>query len=385
MTPLNITEFPNELILRILYELYATKTSILHFISTCKTLYRDFEFLLYIVSPTKLVEGYSDKSKDIRSAKFIERLLRDDGAKIMNKLVLLDAAFVSRYQRTAVLDAGLERLVVRNMIERQDVFQKLKILNLRMNSLPIFHKLMNSLPKTLVSLTVTLDRISNRDFKGSYSALKNSLLPCPRSLIEDTVTKLECFTLSFHNSIPVTTRTIHPVLGHYPDTNLTQSEETRNLQNSNSRLIKTYHAIQDQITKSNRCKLLIGCQLNEFLHLNKNSLKKVEMLGIDLNLVFQSKLPVPCFSKLRLFSFDNTSRASMHCWLSRLQRENQSPTFDDRLPILILFDSMAERLYQKSFGKLKTLDSVPEMSLWTFSDEYRSYYAMLNIERGILY
>lgn len=379
----HITLLPNEIIFRILYELYSSKSPITPFITTCKIFYNDFEYLLYVIRPFKLVENHYYKALDTRSASIIQRLSREDGFRILRRLPALDVEFITRPRKQIENCCYLEKLMITNMVEKQ-ILQKLKVLNLTLNSLIFFTQLLQNLPVNLVVLKVVFDKIKSKDFNASYSRLKAfSNLKTTHS--PPALNTLEYFIIRFHNSSPVTNHSVHPELATYSDRRRhTHSEEQRNYKNVNSRVIRAYHSFKDRHKKSNRTKLLFGTQINRLIFQNCLTLKKIEILGIDLDLIFQEKLTTPKFSSLRLFSFDNTSRVNMGSWLDRLQRENGDiPWFLNKAPLLVLFDSMGECLYFKPFLKIRELESVPELSIWSCSEEYRSTYAFINISRSI--
>ncbi|KAH3677224.1 hypothetical protein WICMUC_001805 [Wickerhamomyces mucosus] len=385
----SIIELPTEIILKILFHIYSSKSPISPFIQSCKVFYSSFEYLIYAIKPIS-IEEITDDYGDIKpnslkcqnpqySEQILKRLLNPDSDILINHIHSLNIKSFRSIKLYNVMNK-CDQLLVKNLLLKKN-FTKLTMMKLSINSIFQLFKLLPNLPQNLKMINIKLVKIMN-----NYSFRKidiTNLLNYNYTI--NKLPHLNYFEINTQYS-DISINHINPLLGHYSSLSRVH-EEIKYSQNLNSTFVKFYHSLQEKFSNRNRIKRLIGKLVYDFIKINHSKIYKFECIGLDLSLVFNNKydqFPLK-FPELRLMFFDNTSRTNMNKWITEFQKLNCSQTFNDQFPLLLLFDKAGGRLYFKSCNKIRSFNSQAEITLWEFSDQYRTLYAAFNMERQLCF
>lgn len=374
---LTLLDLPPEVFRRIIYHLHCSGQSLIPLITSCKQFYDTWAYLIYM---TKVVQ--IDDDTRFRSGRGSSSSL-----KAFNTL---------NYLKNHKIDVAAH-ITVLNFKTRTSFFQ--------LDKLPKISKtFFDFLPSMIRLVVLTIDSNEPRTLFQSFCHLPKNLEVFmlrinltkhqisrinPKLFIEthfnklSRVKKLEYIEVE-STQYELSYKKIHPEFGSFNWNSLMDE----NLSFGNFFNTKMAHLI-DTINL-NRNKFLIKERIGElifnFLQKNRFRFIKIEILNIDLRLIFdQNNFRMPfTFDRLRMLVFDNTSRIFLQDWLSYFQQANQVPGPRGYYPLLVCLDRLGERLYYQH-TRLADLENLLNIETWLHSNLIRAQYAVLNQQRGIKY
>lgn len=370
-------DLPSEILKIIIYHLYRSKSSIIPLIVCCKYFYKKFSYLIYI---TKIVHIRDDQraffgsSQATCTLRFLDKNQSNVAAVIPILSVKTRASYFA--SKNLSLNNALLFKILPSM-------SNLVVLTLDADEpRTLFQSFLHFPPKIQVLkifINFTKRQISHIDPKIFP---KDDLRSFSR--LEDLqYFEVEC------RKYKLVTRHIYPALGSFitnPDL-----EERRSFEQFfRSKASHLYDRIKLESIRP-KVKDLIGRTIFNFLQKNRFNLIKMEFMGIDLSLIFNTnnyRRPFT-FDNLRMLFFDNNSRLFMTKWLPMFHQANQTPT-RGLYPLLVFYDRLGQRLYYKDTRMTAVegdnpLEEIADLSTWRYSDKIASAYNILNRKRAISY
>lgn len=371
---ITLLDLPAEVFKRIIYFVHCSGHSIIPIITSCKQFYNIWAYLIYM---TKVVQINDD-------TRFRSNGSSSSSSKAVNTL---------NYLKNHKMDVAAH-ITVLNLRTRTSIFRSDK---LPVNS-EIFFDVLPSMQRLIV---LTIDANEPRTLFQSFChlpknlqvfKLKINLTEHQISKINIKIFKTDITNLSKSKKLEyieivstlydLSYKRIHPEFGTF-DTNNAALEGFifgDFFNTKMARIIDLIHKKSNKILVKDK----IGEVIYNFLQKNRSKLIKIELLAIDLRLIFnidERRIPFT-FDQLRMFVFDNTSRVFLQHWLSYFQQANQVPCYRGMYPLLVCLDRLGERIYFQH-TRLSDFPALLHIERWEHSNQMRAKYAFLNQERAI--
>lgn len=372
----HLLNLPRELICKIIHITYDSNISIAPLVLSCKELYYAYRHLLYLTR-VAYVEEYVHLAKGSRKKKPNTGLL--DVLETTPELMSDIYVFNVHLNLSTLFINHQNNRVVKFIPKHLSGFKRLLVLNISLNSAPLLLRVFTSLPQSLKVLVVRLEvtRLQLSLTRLKHVKKVHFVSHCPN---------LKYFEIISHNC-ELTFGHLHPELSKFKYSSEIPEEITFQ-DNSNRPNMKFLQNINHK-TREFKVKSQISSIFYKFLCMNNTSLLKIEIVGIDMNLIFNKEFlnqsPSLVFPELRLLSFDSTSRVNLNKWLREFQLCNLKPSYADRPPLLICHDRLSRRLYYKYSDILRAENgNMSEIEVWLFDQNICEKYLMfakeLNLE-----
>lgn len=363
---INIYDLPKEIIGRILNTAFVAGIEISQFIFSCKYFYYNYRHLIYITKDCN-IEEHNHLFKKYRNRTKLIDLIESDTELSKNIYILNIHSNLSSFLNNK--KCKILEFLPNNLKD----FNNLIVLNISLNSIELILNLFRILPKRLKVLIMRLEikKVQFLKFNKKLINTKKSISYLP---------ELKYFELISHN-YDLLFNHIHPEFSRFDYSFLIPEEISfqNNLETMNMKLFEKYK----NNTNEFKWKLEFSLILNRFTKINYRNLIKIEILGIDLNLIFNNASIF--FPNLRLLSFDNTSRINLTKWINEFQQENRFKSYKDKFPLLICHDRAGRRLYYKTADVIRNQEGISEIESWNYESNACKGYIKFNKEFDLEY
>ncbi|CCH41902.1 hypothetical protein BN7_1441 [Wickerhamomyces ciferrii] len=381
---INFLGLPPEILKMIIYHVYLSKSSIIPIVTCCREIYETFAYLIYM---TKVVSINNDL-----------RLFKDGG---LSAYKTLD--FIDRNQSNVATQITV--LTMKSTLSHTNIRSENNLLSINSK---LFLKLLPKM-RNLVVLTIESDehqllfqslchlpehlqvlRLYFKLTQRHLSKIDGPILKDDQLKNLSHVKNLQFIDFDFKKTAIDNVQHRHPELGdHELFNNHASHLIIRPVIRSGIGNLINYIKGKDttSITKSN-----IGKIFYEFMLKNRHELIKVEFAGIDMNLILSrtSHLFPFNFPKLRMLFFDTITRETLSDWIPMFEEVNKSQTYRNKLPLMVYYDRLSQRIYYKDTRYQNDPESDRpkdpcDLKNWEYSEQVAAAYAILNQKRNIKY
>lgn len=372
---ITLVDLPNEILTKIIFYVFAQGYPILPIITSCKSFYSSFIYIIYLSNVIHIEEFCHLCARDRFKSSTIHilKFLATHKEGITARIPVLNLH--SNVSTLLINKTDTEFLSYLPLIV--PFSYNLVVFNLVLNSTVLLFRVFHILPANLKVLVLRMEMTRLQLAMANLRLMDKDVEPVTE------LKNIEYFEISSHNCEIIVDH-FHPELGSRAIPDRTRGG-VRALHDS--ALTKLYNMVQSK-TNETKVKNRMGQLIYNFLSLNRQSLLKVEIIGIDMSLVFNKESQKPFrLPRVRLISFDNTTSINMHEWIVEFQLENNRPTFRNLNPILLFHDKLAGRLYLKEAARIRSRidDTMSELSLWRFTEMVFDGYHRVHRVRGLEY